>query len=43
MGESIMLFGSYRDAVDLIAELVIAESRDQLPAWQPPCGRQQFI
>jgi hypothetical protein len=40
--EAIMRFGSYGDAVDLVAELVMAESREQLQAWQPPSVRQQF-
>jgi len=32
--ESIIRFDNYRAAVDLVAELVIAESREQAHAWR---------
>jgi hypothetical protein len=40
--EAIMRFGSYADAADLVADLVIAESREQLQAWQSPAARSHF-
>jgi hypothetical protein len=40
--EAIMRFGSYSDAADLVADLVIAESREQLQAWQSPAVRSRF-
>lgn len=38
--ESVMRFDSYRAAVDLVAELVIAESREHLQAWASPTERR---
>ena len=32
--EAIMRFGNFRDAVDLVSELVMAESREQLQVWR---------
>jgi len=40
--EAIMRFESRDEAADLVAELVIAESREQLQAWKPPSARRQF-
>jgi len=40
--ESIMLFDNKADAADLVAELVIVESREQLKAWKSPAARQSF-
>ena len=39
---AIMRFDSHADAADLIADLVITESREQLKAWQSPAERQHF-
>jgi hypothetical protein len=40
--EAIMRFKSRDEAADLVVELVIAESREQLRAWKPPSARRQF-
>jgi hypothetical protein len=40
--EAIMRFGSYADAADLVVDLVIADSREQLKAWQSPATRSRF-
>ena len=40
--ESVMRFATRADAVDLVVELVIAESREQLQAWQSPAARREF-
>jgi len=41
--EAIMRFDNRSDAANLVAELVIAESQDQLQAWQPPAKRHMAI
>jgi hypothetical protein len=41
--EPSMRFDNRSDAADLVAELVIAESQDQLQAWQPPAKRHIAI
>ncbi len=40
--EPIMRFDNRADATDLVAELLMAESREQLQAWQSPQERKKF-
>jgi hypothetical protein len=40
--EPIMRFGSYADAPDLVADLVIAESREHLKAWKSSAAWSHF-
>ena len=40
--ESVMRFATQADAIDLVAELVITESREQLLAWTSPAARREF-
>ena len=40
--EAIMRFDSYDAAADFVADLVMAESREQLRAWQSPSERRRF-
>ena len=40
--EAIMRFDNRDDADNLVVELVMAESRDQLKAWQSPATRRFF-
>jgi hypothetical protein len=41
--EPIMRFDNRADATDLVAELVMAESREQLQAWQSPQARKKVL